>query len=145
TAGAVSNTQTFLVMAHDDASGRISLDDDRARIEWDDCGKQPIFGRINDELHRATAALGGTYVKNPSWADALGNNLVTVHPLGGCGMADSAERGVVDHEGRVFAGIQGTDVHEGLYVADGSVMPRSLGVNPFLTICAVAERNAAIL
>ena len=144
-AGAVANTQTFLVMAHDDSSGEISLSDDRARIEWDGCGKQPIFEKINGELYRATEALGGTYIKNPSWADALGNNLVTVHPLGGCGMGDSAERGVVDHEGRVFAGASGTDVHEGLYVADGSVMPRSLGVNPFLTICAIAERNAAIL
>jgi cholesterol oxidase len=143
--GAVANTQTFLVMAHDDSNGEISLVKDRARIRWPDCGKQPIFGKINGELYRATEALGGTYIKNPSWADALGNNLVTVHPLGGCGMGESAASGVVDDEGRVFAGTSGTGVHEGLHVSDGSVMPRSLGVNPFLTICAFAERNAAII
>lgn len=143
--GAVANTQTFLVMAHDDSCGRIELVDGRIRIAWPGCGNQSIFERIDRELFRATEALGGTYLKNPMWTEGLGKSLVTVHPLGGCAMADAAEKGVVDHQGRVFAGATGTEVHRGLYVADGSVMPRSLGVNPFLTISALAERNAAII
>ncbi|MFI5231446.1 MAG: GMC family oxidoreductase N-terminal domain-containing protein [Gemmatimonadales bacterium] len=143
--GAVANTQTFLVMAHDDSRGRIGLVNDRVRIAWPDCGKQPIFDRIDGELLRATQGLGGTYIKNPLWTDALGKGLVTVHPLGGCGMGETAERGVVDHGGRVFAGRSGAEVYDGLYVSDGSVMPRSLGVNPFLTISGLAERTAAII
>jgi hypothetical protein len=69
-AGAVANTQTFLVMAHDDSKGRIELVDGRVRIAWPDCGKQAIFERIDRELLRATAALGGTYLKNPMWTEA---------------------------------------------------------------------------
>lgn len=144
-AGAVANTQTFLVMAHDDSAGRISLVDDRVRIEWPDVGKQAIFERINEQLRRATEALGGTFLRNPIWTERMGKSLITVHPLGGCGMADTAEHGVVDHRGRVFAGRTGTEVHPGLYVSDGAMMPRSLGVNPFLTISAIAERNAALI
>ena len=94
-------------MAHDDARGEIKLVDGRVRISWPGVGKQPIFERINQELKRASEALGGTFIKNPIWAERLGQSLVTVHPLGGCGMGASAETGVVDHRGRVFAGRSG--------------------------------------
>jgi len=142
--GAVHNTQTYLVMAHDDENGRVTLADGRPRIDWPGVGKEPVFARIDDTLDDATKALGGEYVCNPIWTKALGRKLITVHPLGGCAMAADAKDGVVDHYGRVFTG-EGGAVHDGLHVADGSVVPMSLGVNPLLTISALTERTCALI
>ncbi|MFF2550166.1 GMC family oxidoreductase N-terminal domain-containing protein [Nocardia sp. NPDC058058] len=57
------------------------------------------------------------------------------HPLGTARMGRDARTAVVDFENRVF----GT---RGLYIADGSVVPTSLGVNPQVTIMAMALRAA---
>jgi cholesterol oxidase len=143
--GALHHTQTFLVMTHDDAGGRLSLEDDRLRIAWPEVGNQPIFNQVNQQLQDATRALGGTYLRNPISNPCNDHSLITVHPLGGCVMAERAEDGVVNHKGQVFAGTGGADVHEGLYVSDGAVIPCSLGVNPLLTISALAERCCAIM
>ncbi|MDQ3499992.1 MAG: GMC family oxidoreductase N-terminal domain-containing protein, partial [Actinomycetota bacterium] len=40
--GSIHNTQTFLVMAHDDGAGRMYLEDDRLRIAWPAVGEQPV-------------------------------------------------------------------------------------------------------
>jgi len=57
----------------------------------------------------------------------------TAHCIGGCVIADSRERGVVDHRHRVFG-------YRNMYICDGSVIAANLGVNPSLTITALAER-----
>jgi cholesterol oxidase len=67
-----------------------------------------------------------------SWFEVLLDAPSTAHILGGCIMADSAENGVVDSAGRVFG-------YSNLYIADGSVVPVNLNVNPSLTITALAE------
>jgi cholesterol oxidase len=143
--GAMQNTQTYLVMTHEKSSGQMKLVDDRVRVEWPEIGDEPIFEKVNERLYEATKALGGTWVRNPLWTEAFKHHLVTVHPLGGCSMADSAATGVVNHKGQVFSGPTGTDVYEGLYVADGAVLPRSVGVNPLFTISALAERTCALI
>ena len=142
--GAIRNTQTYLIMTHDDGNGRMYLDKDELRVDWPSVGQQPIFEKANDALFQAGKALGGRYVENPIWTKQFHQQLITVHPLGGCVMGSDASSGVVNHKGQVFSGISGSDVYENLYVSDGAVIPRPLGVNPLLTISALAERATAL-
>jgi cholesterol oxidase len=107
---------------------------------------------------------GGQYVPNPLWrlmpdeaasimsGGLPGGRAITVHPLGGCPMGDTGGTGVVNDRGQVFdtgsnaAGRDGEPaVHDGLHVLDGSIVPKALGVNPFLTIAALAWRAAELL
>jgi cholesterol oxidase len=57
----------------------------------------------------------------------------TAHCIGGCVIAGSRDRGVVDDHHRVFG-------YRNMYICDGSVLAANLGVNPSLTITALAER-----
>jgi len=57
----------------------------------------------------------------------------TAHVLGGCAMGDSAATGVIDAQNHVHG-------YPGLYVVDGSAISANPGVNPSLTITALAER-----
>jgi cholesterol oxidase len=65
--------------------------------------------------------------------ETLGGIPTTAHILGGACMGDSAESGVIDPLHRVYG-------YEGLYVIDGSAISANPGVNPSLTITALAER-----
>ncbi len=56
----------------------------------------------------------------------------TAHILGGCPIGRSAEDGVIGLDCQVFN-------YPGLYVVDGSIMPANPGINPSLTITALAE------
>lgn len=143
--GAVDNTQTYLVMAHDGSEGQFVLKDDRLRIDWPGVGKEAIFQTINDKLTQISEVLGGVFVKDPIWTKPLDDSLVSVHPLGGCCMAEDSSAGVVNHKGQVFSGTSGGAVYDSLYVSDGSIIPLSLGVNPLLTISAISERNMGLL
>ncbi|MFE6965290.1 GMC oxidoreductase [Agromyces sp. NPDC057679] len=67
-----------------------------------------------------------------SWPEVFGIPL-TAHFLGGAVVSGSPEHGVVDPYHRVWG-------HPGLHVVDGAAMPANPGVNPSLTITAMAER-----
>lgn len=72
-------------------------------------------------------------VPQTSINEVLMNTPSTAHILGGCGIAADESTGVIDVNHQVFN-------YPGMYVVDGSVMPANLGVNPSLTITAMAER-----
>jgi cholesterol oxidase len=144
--GALNHTMMYLCMGFDDARATIELKtpwwdpQGHAEVVWENAGQQPVFRRINDELRRHARAQGASFIANPLWTVFNLRHLVTAHPLGGCPMGDDAGQGAVDEYGRVFAA--DGSIHEGLFVADGALIPTSLGVNPFLTISALAERIA---
>ena len=140
--GALNRTLMFLLMGHDGADGEIELDDrGDPVVRWPALHERGLF-RAENALARAIATkLGGMFVTDPLDTKLLLNNLITVHPLGGCPMGDDHVTGVVDHAGRVFRD-DGGGTFPGLYVSDASVIPTSLGVNPLWTITALAERIA---
>jgi cholesterol oxidase len=81
--------------------------------------------------HRIAAKTGGMAMS--AYYEPFLDIPTTAHILGGCCMGDSAESGVIDHRHQVFG-------YPGLYVIDGSTISANVGVNPSLTICALAER-----
>ncbi|MEL6289099.1 MAG: GMC oxidoreductase [Pseudomonadota bacterium] len=141
--GPLSRLHTFFVVSHDSGTGSMRLVDDRLRIDWPGASDEPVNARVDAALKALVEENGGEYIKSPLAATSVGSKPATAHPLGGCRMGHDRTTGVVDHAGRVFDGASGasdTGTHPGLHVLDGSIIPRSLGCNPLLTITALAER-----
>lgn len=70
--------------------------------------------------------------------ESLMNMSTTAHILGGCHMGSSADNGVIDTSHQVFG-------YPGLYVVDGAAVSANVGVNPALTITALAERAMSLI
>jgi cholesterol oxidase len=80
---------------------------------------------------KAAAKFGGVPVTASS--EILFDMPMTAHCIGGCVMGPDASTGVIDTQHRVYG-------YQNLYVVDGSAVGANLGVNPSLTITALAER-----
>ena len=98
-------------------------------LTWQTAQNQPaidaakrVFDAINAD--QVTVYRSDLFGVNKVWGDDL-----TYHPLGGCVLGHAT-----DGYGRL-------PYYAGLYVIDGSLIPGSTGVNPFVTITALAERN----
>ena len=103
------------------------------KLDWSiDASEATVQAMIDMHVKLSQLTKGNADVPM-SWT--LLKNLVTPHPLGGCIMGTTPSNGVVNHLGEVFG-------HPNLYVADGSIVPKSLGLNPSRTIAALAERIA---
>jgi cholesterol oxidase len=77
-------------------------------------------------------------IPQSSIMEALANVPTTAHILGGAVIGADPGQGVVDSRQRAFG-------YENLLVCDGSVVPANVGVNPSLTITALAERAMALV
>lgn len=101
----------------------------KADLTWQTSQNQPSIDaakRVFDTINAKQATIYRTdlFGVYKTWGDDL-----TYHPLGGCVLNQAT-----DNYGRLPG-------YPGLYVMDGSLVPGSTGVNPFVTITALAERN----
>lgn len=87
----------------------------------------------NEAARRLAERIDG--VPQSSLNEVLLDVPTTAHILGGCPVGATPDDGVIGPDHQVFG-------HPGLYVVDGSAVPGNLGVNPSLTITAMAERAA---
>jgi cholesterol oxidase len=102
------------------------------RTEQDPERPNPTFIPVANEAAEWIAKRTGGIAQS-SVMEALFNIPTTAHILGGAVIATDPERGVIDARQRVFG-------YENLLVCDGSAIPANVGVNPSLTITALAER-----
>lgn len=87
----------------------------------------PIANKTAEWLAQRTGGIAQSSVM-----EALFNIPTTAHILGGAVIGVDASRGVVDARQRVFG-------YENLMICDGAAVPANVGVNPSLTITALAE------
>jgi len=98
-----------------------------------DQGEAPLaqIPEASELAHEIAKRSGG--VAMGGVPETLFNIPITAHIRGGCPMGADAEHGVIDARHRLFG-------YEGLYVIDGAAISANPGVNPSLTITALAER-----
>ena len=159
---AVEHTALYGLMGDDGARGQLvfagqtvdetrpsrRFSDGQVRVKWTALSRLPLFDRQMSWLEKASRARGGpggVVLPSPLWrplgqagAMLAAGTPITVHPLGGCPMGETAATGVVNSIGQVFR--PDGAIHPGLVVLDGSIVPRALAINPALTIAAVAEQ-----
>jgi cholesterol oxidase len=94
-------------------------------------GTPTYIPEANEAARQLAEHIGGTAHNN--LLESVGNASMTAHILGGCTMAAGPTAGVIDIDHQVFG-------YPGLFVTDASAIPANVGVNPALTITALAER-----
>ena len=139
----LGNVMPWFAQGIDAANGRLYLGRDwlppwrkKLKLDWDIKRSEGVINAIVNMHKRLAKATEGKPWVPPTWT--LLKNLITPHPLGGCNMGTMAANGVVSHSGEVFG-------YRNLYVADGSIVPEAIGLNPSKTIAALAERIAALI
>jgi choline dehydrogenase-like flavoprotein len=152
---------TWHAVSHDHGSGRVSLDaQGRSIVAWklDDEVDQRVAVRAHAELARLHRAAGAGEIFTFHWREqrwrrpdsfdgflsALASapfadyTAYSAHQMGSCRMGASIEDSVADGRG---------ELHDtpGVWIGDASALPTAPGVNPMITIMALAERTAALM
>ena len=103
----------------------------RVSSKWNSTEKVPKYIPVaNAVAKRLASKMNGD--ASGTIPEAIFNLSTTAHILGGCPMGKDKHDGVIDNYGRLFG-------YQNFYVADGSIIPVNLSVNPSLTILALSE------
>jgi cholesterol oxidase len=132
----VEHVMPWFAQARDAADGRLFLKDGRLDLDWNIAGSRQTMDAVVHMHQRLAHATQGMALTPLTWT--VSHDLVTPHPLGGCSVGTTVADGVVDHKGEVFG-------FRNLFVADGAIVPKAIGLNPSRTIGALAERIARII
>ena len=130
--GWARHSNFFLVMQTEES--RLHLKWNKGRLATEPDNRYPVQTVIEagrPVVEQFARRVNG--VAQSTFSEVVMGTPATSHILGGCNIGRGVESGVVDINHQVFG-------YPGLYVMDGSVIPANLGVNPALTITALAER-----
>jgi choline dehydrogenase-like flavoprotein len=116
-------------MANDENNASVVVDEN-GQERFDLAFNERELGRIDASLEFSRQVLDAAGARQVCWT-----GLASTHVQGSCRMGDDPARSATDRNGKVH----GVD---GLYVGDSSLIPRTLSVNPSLTIMALATRLA---
>ncbi len=133
-------SNVLLCMGLDKSNGVMSLDSaGRIQLDWpckDSMSLYKAIVKAGEGFHETVGS--EFFTPLPTWLPPFRNN-ITVHPLGGCVLAPDAGTGVTSADPATFGQVFG---YEGLYVADGAILPTAVGANPTATISALCEMVA---
>jgi len=143
-----NQTMTLAVMFRDRPVGHVTTGGfeyelaEEDRPGWLDAlqtGARIMFAagarRVFFNAHRPLILNGPDDIRSTLTLDLVEQGRLQItsgHPMGGCALGGNPSRDVVDSRGRSWD-------FEGLYVADSSILPTSLGVNPCYTVYALAR------
>lgn len=121
----------YLALTSNPERAQFSYDtvDNALRLNWRESQSQPSLDAVKYHFDRINEANGTAYRSDLFGDSRLFENRLTYHPLGGLVLGDATD---------LYGRVKGYDR---LYVNDGSLIPGSIGVNPYVTITALAERN----
>jgi cholesterol oxidase len=129
-AGFEAFTAFSIVMTENPESGtfRYNSETGVAELQWSASQNAPAVASAKYVFDKMNVASGTRYSNNLLGGKQFQDS-ATYHAVGGCPLGEAT-----DDYGRV-------DGYNGLYIADGSLIPRGIAANPALTVAALAERN----
>lgn len=121
----------YLAITNNPERGRFVYDaaTDRAQLKWDISQGQPSIDAAKKLFDKINSANNTIYRSDLFGDTRKFENRFTYHPLGGLVLGKATD---------LYGRVKGYDR---MYVTDGSLIPGVVGVNPFVTITALAERN----